>query len=353
MDYNALSTIPQIADELRVKGSIKNEPVVLTPHNSYAENPDNTDYYNSWRAQAIQGVYDSIQNRNHSHKMQLQSKPYLKRGTNIGPAPFQTSDPAKTQNFDSLMVGGGNITQSARYTNEEYEAVRMKILNSRASEFDAQQGQMPSRPIRTVETEFSKQKFTDDLLLRSLEERIQGGIIDNLTFSDMQKVISFYAENIYKFDDDDYLNSLIDRLNELIGGLQSFREEDKIKTEKDRGFVNALFNSIGLLIEFVEANLPFVGSSEDVRIRGQNATRKILTKSQDIIEFPSEPISDNTVDAINLLLQENNLPNPFVRELKKKQLLEIVNFFNLEIPSGVITKGDLYDFLLNELVNNA
>jgi hypothetical protein len=122
MNNNYLSTIPQIADNLRVKG------VQIPRYNNYnfqpvdSSNPANKEYRDNWRDEAIKKVYDGLKNI-YKGKIDLLQEPYFpKRNTNTAQMPFQTSQ--NLPSFSVGKIGRGNITQSSALSDSQYDKYR-------------------------------------------------------------------------------------------------------------------------------------------------------------------------------------------------------------------------------------
>jgi len=343
MNYNALSTIPQIADELRVKGTLPYQPAHLKVNNNYSNNPDNIDYYNQWRQEAINGVYNAIDNFNSSKKMLLEQKFRPEKGKNISIAPFQTSDPAKTQKFDSL-VGGANITEGSRYTDSEYENVRKYLLNKLSKGFQEQEGDRPSRDIEQPLTldELDELKSENDMLLSSIEDVVNRGTIDDVVFEKLLKVVSFYSNNIYKFDDEDYLNEILRKLEGLrdIGiVVKESRDESKLTSESDTEYAEVFVDTLDTLIQFFSLNIPLVGQPENERKRFAQSSRRQLNQIKKQHNFPifeeGEPEIHGEYEKYQEALEILGMPNTDLYSYTIPELKELAKLLGIKIGSDL------------------
>jgi hypothetical protein len=283
MDNNPLTTLPYFTDRLRTKG-VHNPPKqdykYFVPDSS---NPENKDFYNDWRTQAKRTAYEQVNSSNKSKSQFLTPNIYPKGSGNRASAPFGASSNQDFLNFDlqyaRRMKGNGNTTSSSSLTYDLKDAYNKKALLRRAEGVDSinakavdTSGLKPSQGVDMVE--FSNAKKNADLLLSSIEERVNSGIIDYTTFKDLLNVIMFYQKYIWVFDDSGYLTQILQRLELL---ERTVVESEFNEDSKDVQYADAFQNSLKKLIQYIRANISFVGRSQAERIQKASSTNKQLT----------------------------------------------------------------------------
>jgi hypothetical protein len=287
MDNNPLTTLPYFTDRLRTKGTHNPPQQHINYYVPNSSNPENKEFYDDWRQEAKRTAYEQLNSSNKSKVQFLTPNIYPKGSGNRASAPFGASSNQDFLNFDIHysnaykhgMKGRGNPTQSSSISYDLRDAYNKKALLRRAEGFDSIQensintsGIKPSQGVDMVE--FSNAKKSADLLLSSIEERVNSGIIDYTTFKDLLNVIMFYQRYIWVFDDAGYLGQLLERLELL---ERTVVESEFNEESKDVQYADAFQNSLKKLIQYIRANISFVGRSEAERKQKASSTNKQLT----------------------------------------------------------------------------
>ena len=267
MNNNYLSTIPQVADNLRVKG------VQLPKYNNYnfqpleTSNPANKDYRDEWRMEAINSVYNGLKNIHQSKLDLLKESYYPKRNNNTAQMPFQTSQ--SLPSFTSSRTGRGNITQSSALSDSQYEKYRQNLLEDRFKNYQRLRGVIPLPP-QAPQTNMISDNDRKQInrAFSSLTAKANSGIADASTFNDLSEIINYFEENIWKYTESvellNFIRSLEDiqkALNALYENINSNELDDRAQEEYLQYSVS-MYNTIEKLINYIEKALDNVGRSE-------------------------------------------------------------------------------------------
>jgi len=327
MFNNPITTIPQVADMLRVKGEPKYKSYAprLEKNEEYKSNPDNTDFWNGWMEAERQAVLNKVKNFNTAQKRLLMEKTQPPKNNNKSAQPFPTGSSCNSSVFSGSALNGGqgfgtaNVTEGVKLSDVRLNEWRNMLIDNRIKEYN-ELGQSSFRPVDNKTGEQNNEdKLKDDLVLVGIEEKIFAEIADNGVYSALNNVISYYAQNIYKYDSTDYFVNLLERLNDLKVEVIKLVEYNEIENTTGRKEVNTnieyaevILDALDRLIQFLQANMDFVGNPESERLARQKATQKILTKKSNIIK--------DTIDKqINDFIEKYKL-NEYTRDELKKIL---------------------------------
>jgi hypothetical protein len=267
MNNNYLSTIPQIADNLRVKG------VQIPRYNNYnfqpvdSSNPANKEYRDNWRDEAIKKVYDGLKNI-YKSKLDLLQEPYFpRRNTNTAQMPFQTSQ--NLPSFSVGKIGRGNITQSSALSDTQYDKYRRELLKNRFDDYQRLKGVVaPPAQVEPTNTISDNDRKQIKSAFSSLTAKVNSGIADASTFNDLSQIVNYFDENIWKYTESvELLNfirsleSVQESLNALYENINSNELDDRAQEEYLQYSVS-MYNTIESLIDYIEKALNNVGRSE-------------------------------------------------------------------------------------------
>jgi hypothetical protein len=269
---NYLTTIPQVADKLRTLGHSKPEPFLYLKNQMETLNPANKDFRDNWRAEANKSIYDRINNIKLSQADLLLEKYYPKKSNNRSQAPFQTSKD-ESMNYQKGYSGGSNITSSSSLSDIDYENYRHELLNNRLAEYSQQSSTTPSALTPQAPSQMNNYKQfnnSNNLLLRTIEERVGSGIIDSGVFNDLLKVIQFYTSFIWQIDNVPEFVEIINRLKEIVANAEAIRINKNSRKldpreERDVQYVDSFLSGLDRLLVYVNENAQFVGRSENER----------------------------------------------------------------------------------------
>ena len=303
MFNNYLATIPQVADKLRTLGHIQPNPMVIPRMPMSSTNPANKDYWNKWRDEGIQSVYNGIQNKQSSINAYNNTPYYPKRSKNSSSQPFQTSQ--NQPSFSNSFVGGGNVTASSKLSNEDFETYRLNLMNNRLKELKEREG-------KTAPQDLPKQQlytFSDDLpielLLNSIEEKLSAGFADNKVYNDLTEVVNYYVNNIWKLNDVNVINNKLIQLSnieqtalDVLDQRQSSQLNEK--AQKDTQFIELFLRVLLKLKSFITENVKYMDRSQAERKLFVNSIVNKVSNEKDNFQ----PSVDQSIE--NLLQEEED-----------------------------------------------
>jgi hypothetical protein len=348
MIHNNEQTIPQIADMLRTKGVQQPKPIHLRNLDIWTANPANAEYYDGWRREAKENAYNGINCVKNSKKTLLMEKYYPKKSNTSAQQPLQTSSSYNQAVFDKYSLrGSGNITESVKLSDADYEDYRLKLMNKRADDYESQQSNVPvQRPPTQAPSNYDADKTMNDLILTSIEERIGNGIIDYGVYNDLLKVIQFYNTYISVFDNVDSLVSIIRRLQELETNAFSIytnkeQEQESGRDSKDTDYVESFIESLKRLVKYIEINIPVVGQNESIRQQRAKATTKELTSKGRSGVYARLPLESNQpveeIDPFQHLVDEDQgvapqaPPRPVISKQNLAELIETATAMGIQL----------------------
>jgi len=270
-----------------------------------SSNPANIDYWNRWHSEAVQKVMDGLENQDYSKKLLLAEKYYPKRNKNSSAMVFQTSQNMPSFS-ESKSLSGGNFsdfTESSQMADNDFEAYKAGIFQRRIKEFEQNVSQISSQPsfgpLMVPTQNLDMESNTIDFILSSIEEKIGGGIVDSTTYNDLMKVYGYYTSNIWKFEDASVLINLIKRLEQISINCDQIiknKEDTELsgRDAKDIQFAELFLNTIQKLIDFINANISFIGRNQ--------SERKILASS--VSRQMSKQPSRNVLPSVNNQLEQ-------------------------------------------------
>lgn len=267
MNNNYLSTIPQVADNLRVKGVQVPKYIDYNFQPLETSNPANKDYRDSWRMESIKKVYDGLKNI-HQSKVDLLKESYFpKRNNNTAQMPFQTSQ--NLPSFNSSRTGRGNITQSSALSDSQYEKYRRDLLKERFNDYQRLKGVValpPQEPQTNIISDNDRKQINRSF--SSLTGKVNSGIADASAYNDLSEIINYFDQNIWKYTESvellNFIRSLEDiqqALNALYENINS-NELDERAQEEYLQYSVSMYNTIEELIDYIEKALSNVGRSE-------------------------------------------------------------------------------------------
>jgi hypothetical protein len=299
MYNNYLTTIPQYADTLRTLGYQKPQPSNLNFQPRESNNPAQKEYRNNWRDEAIQNVYNRLENNKRKNKQMISEQVFPKRtNTNTSQMPFQTS-----QNMPSFsksnMSGGANVTSASRLSDQDYEKFRQILLKNRSSDYDrlaglpplsdllasreAQRITQPAPRKEQVQPEISAiDRSNLDLLLQSVEQKVSKGITDDTTYNDVLKIGQYFAFNIYKYNEPTEIMTIINRLEDLEANVSTDienKEADRVGAK----YAKLIEVTLNNLINYLKINSSYIGRSSTERKVLAKATLEPLNKATKVI----------------------------------------------------------------------
>jgi hypothetical protein len=267
MNNNYLSTIPQVADNLRVKGVQIPKYIDYNFQPLETSNPANKDYRDGWRMEAINSVYNGLKNIQQSKLDLLKESYYPKRNNNTAQMPFQTSQ--NLPSFSSSMIGRGNITQSSALSDSQYEKYRRDLLKERFNDYQRLKG-VVAPPPQASQTNIISDNDRKQInrSFSSLTGKVNTGIADASAYNDLSEIINYFEENIWKYTESvellNFIRSLEDiqqALNVLYENINSNELDDRAQEEYLQYSV-AMYNTIEKLISYIEKALSNVGRGE-------------------------------------------------------------------------------------------
>lgn len=279
MANNYLITIPQIADKFRTLGYSKPEPIQLKPLSVDSLNPANNNYYDQWRKEAIQTVYDGLNSVRSSQMNYLLEKPYPKKTNNTAQAIFTTASNWNNK-WNNEYSGGNMMTPSSRLSEDDFNKYRVALLNRRIKDLGGETPQMPVQMPPDQYLNYNIAKIDNNLILTSIEERVLSNIVDYGTYNDLVKVVRFYNTYIWEIDDNQSIVDLVNRLENLeteVEGLKPKRTDLSKRQRKDVQYIEAFLDTLNRLIAFVQDYSSVVGQNVSVRQAKAKASSKILT----------------------------------------------------------------------------
>jgi len=313
MFNNPISTIPQVADMLRVKGAPPKSLPVFYGKGLDEEkvNPDNTDFWEKWMSDERSAVYNKVKNFNTAQKRLLLDKTQPTKSNNKGAEPFPVTSSFNNLFNNSPLSGKGfgtaNISQVAGLSDMKLNEWRNMLIENRMKEY-GQIGQASFRPVdNTPREQRQDEKLKDDLALVGVEERIFAEIADSSTYNALNNVISYYAQNIYKYDDTNYFVNLLARLNELrneaVRLFQIYKEEEFTgygELSSNIDYAEVILEALNRFIQFIQANMEFVGNTESERYARQQSTQRMLTKKSSMVGPTLDLEIENFIQKYNL-----------------------------------------------------
>lgn len=309
MKNNYLSTIPQFADKLRVKGVQKpqyNNYNYLPQENS---NPSNEEYWYRWGNEAQQNMLDGLQNIKSSKRDLLKEAHYPRRNKTTAQVPFASSQSMEPfqrmthsinkQNFkfpsnvENKFSGSGNITQSLALPDKVFNENIRKLIRNRVRNLNEIAG-MPVLPPQPVSPDVisDEDRRQLDLTLTSLSSKASNGVADAASFDDVNQIYNYFINNIWKYSDSSELLSYIRSLEQVQQSLNDLviTINDTVLSGRPQGqylqYAASIYNTINELIDYIKKAMNNIGRTSQERkalaslVKGQNINGIRLTARQ-------------------------------------------------------------------------
>jgi len=334
MYNNPVTTFPSVADKLRHLGNDYYPSKSLRPINLMSDfNPSVDSYRREFEQDARDLVNTRLQANLSSQQNYLKEKYQAPKSNNRAGQPFFSTTSFNSSAFDDKLIGGGDVTYSSRLSNEERNLHRQKLLKRLSAGFETiAQSVDKQQNVELAQTQENAIKGLQniEIMVASIIERVNSGIIDGNVYRDLMGVVGFFTTNIAFFDNVALINTIINQVQDLVRKSEDIytrKSQGKAKEDKETSYADTFINSLRRFEEFLVKNRAAVGSNLAIRQSvARNASRLSLqplsTYEPEVVEEQAPVEELEAIDSIEIPETEEEALD-FSQRLPQYPLAEI------------------------------
>lgn len=272
MYNNPVTTFPSVADKLRHLGNDYYPSKSLRPINLMsAFNPSVDAYRREFEQDARDLVNTRLESNLSSERNYLKEKYQAPKSSNRSGQPFFSTTSFNSGAFNEILTGSGDVTYSSRMSNDERNLQRKKLLERLAVGYET----IAQSVDKKQNVELAQQQANAiqglqniEIMVASIIERVNSGIIDGNLYRDLMGVVGFFATNIAFFDNVALINNIINQVQDLIVKAEAIftrKFTGAAQEDKETSYADTFINSLRRFEEFLIKNRGAVGRNLGVR----------------------------------------------------------------------------------------